>query len=483
MIERRSVALAALISLTALLNACGGDSHGAYTPTDEVAPTVVTNLAGNAGDTAVSLGWEEPETGTQPLSYDIAISPTAANATIFREGTRALIRGLNNDTTYTFSVTAKNNSGESSATTLLLKPTAITDTPLKITLDDAGDTNKSAGIFDASLLNLVESSTLWMTYSSVSAQSGGSFAHSTSLAYSNDSGATLTYAKAINQTSTTTITSRTIAPCGSITCSGRWSYEMPFLVDDKTDDPSKRFKLFALKYFVYQSISSRNLSTFFALGAIVMKTGASPDSISYSTESVVLSWDSTPQELSETNNIKNIDTNLNECTALIEGSATAYQDALDFVFACPNSDDTQKIILLRSTDHAKTFKYISTPLTVADAASADALYFSAPSLLTTESNAPVLMATPVINRVINGSTATQPAYSGCTVFPFADEETGALFRSNDVPLSILKVQAVTSHANGACAWDRGAGASGILMNDYDPSASEPFSISNTTKRL
>lgn len=487
-IDATRLKIIATLGFTLLLSACGGDSHGAYNPKDAIAPTAVTNLAGNAGDTAVSLGWSAPGTGTQPLSYNIAITPST-NASITLDGTHALVRGLANDTTYTFSITAKNSEGESDAATLLLKPTAVETNlgNLSTLARDANDTNSTSGIFDASLLNV--SGTTWMAYSSVNYyQLAGNRVQdvSTSLAYSQDGGANFTYLRTPGLATNATVTpSNTSNPCGNITCSGRWVYEVPFLVDDNSDpDASKRFKLFAHKYFLYPAA---NPATFYALGAIVMWTAPSPES-NWSAERVVLKWNLTPPELASANNINTLNVALNECLALSEGSATTYKGNLDFVFACSydvagTADIAQKIVMLRSTDHANTFTYVGTPLEAVDAASFNAAYFSAPALIPTESNAPILIATPVINRAvsINGSPVTADFYSGCIAFPFADEETGKLFRSGSTPLSILKIGYQPNHLNGACTWERGANASGILMNDGNAISVPSFNILKTTK--
>lgn len=474
-----------------LLSACGSDSHGAWSSGSgsDTAPTAPTNIAGNAGDGAVSLGWGAPTTGSAPFSYNVTIAPTAASATIAINGTHALISGLANDTNYTFSVTAKNNAGESTAVTLPLKPTAIGSTTTFPAIDrDTTDLNSPSGIFDPSLLNL--SGTIWMAYSSVNyyQQAGRRVQDvSTSLASSNDGGASYAYLRTIgNAVSAPTVTpTANINPCGSIKCSGRWVYEVPFLVDDSTDpDLSKRFKLFAFKYFLYPTVPDPRDSTIYPLGAIVMWTAPSPGS-NWSSERVVLGWNSTPQELATTNNINTLNSALSECLTLSEGSATTYQGNLDFVFACSNGT-TQKIVLLRSSDHAATFKYVGTLLEAADAASFGADYFSAPALLSTESSAPILLATPVINRAanINGVSTTGEFYSGCVAFPIADEGTGSLFRSNSAPLSILRIPFIANHLNGACAWDRGVTGSGILMNDVDASSSVPqFSILKTAKNF
>ncbi|MFT3931444.1 MAG: fibronectin type III domain-containing protein [Spongiibacteraceae bacterium] len=478
-----------------LLHACGG-SHGAYNPPDDddqTSPTTVVNLAGNAGDGAVSLGWDEPASGSTPFSYNIAISPSATNATISSDGTRAIIRGLVNNTSYTFSVTVKNSVGESAAATLLLRPTAVEINIANLSaIDrDTNDSNSPSGIFDPSLLNV--NGRIWMAYSSVNyyQQAGHRVQDvSTSLAYSDNSGSTFTYLRTIGTATNATVTPGSgVNPCGNITCTGRWVYEVPFLIDDKTDpDTSKRFKLFAHKYFLYPLATTPEQSPIYALGAIVMWTAPSPES-NWSSERVVLGWNGTPQELATTNKINTLNAALNECLTLSEGAATTYQGNLDFVFACSypnasNTGNTQKIVMLRSSDHASTFEYVSTPLTATDAASVNALYFSAPALIPTETSAPVLIATPVINRSVSigGNPFSGDFYSGCIAFPFADEKSGKLFRSGSAPLSIWKIGYQANHLNGACAWDRGASSSGILINDGDAiSGTSLFRILKTAK--
>jgi hypothetical protein len=158
---------------------------------------------------------------------------------------------------------------------------------------------------------------------------------------------------------------------------------------------------------------------------------------------------------------------------------------LDFVFACDNGT-TRKIVLLRSTDHAVTFKYIATLLEAIDADAFSADYFSAPALLPSESNAPVLLVTPVQTRPIstNGVTINSAADSGCIAFPIADEATGTLFRSSSAPLEILQILPITNHNNGACGWDRGVNGSGILISDEDGTTSTvKFSILNSAKQF
>ncbi len=94
---------------------------------------------------------------------------------------------------------------------------------------------------------------------------------STSLAFSSDGGSTLTYVRTLGSAGIATVTDTTNgAVCSSTTCTGRWVYEVPFIVDDASDpDAARRFKIFAHKYFLYPP---KTPSTFYPLGAIVMWT-------------------------------------------------------------------------------------------------------------------------------------------------------------------------------------------------------------------
>jgi hypothetical protein len=237
--------------------------------------------------------------------------------------------------------------------------------------------------------------------------------------------------------------------------------------------------IFAHKYFLFPPHSP---ATIYVLGAIVMWTAPVPDG-NWSSEEAVIGWNLTPPELPfpARNNINTLDPALQHCLLVAEGAASVRQDALDFAFACTLDSGgpplPQKIVLLRSLDHANSFQYVATLLQPSDAPAGSA-YYTAPGLIPSSSNAPVLIATP---------TTSAGVYAGCTMFPFADKESGSLFRDNNgLPISILEVQRINdaTHIGGACAWDRGLDATGILLNDVDLSAAPVrFKILATKKPL
>jgi hypothetical protein len=338
-------------------------------------------------------------------------------------------------------------------------------------LSIAGD-NSPSGIYDPSVLK--ENCTVWLSYSSVDYyQQGGHLVQDVGirLASSDDGGDHFSYVATLGTPQPATVHDTTgNQVCGQATCTGRWVYETSWLIDDSGDpQSSRRYKLFAHKYFLYPPATAGKAAQY-ELGSIVMWTASSPDG-TWSAETSLLGWNLTPQELTPAVNVNAIDPQLASCIAISEGTASVRGNILDFAFACPYLDSNtntivQKIVLLRSTDHAASFSYVSTPLQAADAASFGADYFSAPSLLPRQDSAPVLFATPVKAGV----------YSGCVVFPFADENAGTLTRSGGVPTASTTLQPPTGDFGGACAWDRGLDATGILMNDGNATRTPIFSV-------
>ncbi len=140
---------------------------------------------------------------------------------------------------------------------------------------------------------------------------------------------------------------------------------------------------------------------------------------------------------------------------------------MDFVFACSNGV-TQKIVQLRSTDHANSFIYVGTLLEASDATSFGANYFqeTRPNHYRNQC-AVIVKATPVSTRTINGSSLAN-VYSGCVAFPLASEQNAALFRNAGTPLAILQIPASLNRLNGACSFERNTSALGILMNEATP---------------
>jgi hypothetical protein len=295
------------------------------------------------------------------------------------------------------------------------------------------------------------------------------------LARSTNGGATFNYVSTIATPSNTTVTDASLTACGALSCSGRWVYETSWLIDDSSDpNPARRYKLFAHKYFLHPGSTP---ATFYQLGSIVMWTASAPDG-TWSAETSLLGWNLTPPELTPLRVLNSVNPTLASCIVFAEGSASVRGSTIDFVFACPElvgNQFPQKIVLVRTSDHANTFQYVSTLLTAADAAPLTASHYSAPALLATPGAAPILIVTAV--------SSNTGAYGGCTVFPIANDVTGELFRANGFPVSILTAPA-GGIAGGACTYDRSLGSRGMLVTGVilpigSPAVNAQFTIQAT----
>ncbi len=443
-------------------------------------PAAPTGLTVNTGDGAVSLAWTAPAGGGSPITaYTVNIQPNTA-VTTTTSGTTAVVSGLANGTVYSFSVAAMNTAGTGAASTSLQATQSAANMSAYTSMTIPGDPNSVSGIFDPSIVRAADG-TLWLAYSSAHYYNNAASQLvqdvSTSIAKSSDGGQSFSYVQAVGTaTGPITVTDTTQSVCGQPTCGGRWIYEVPFLVEDLSDpNPARVFKLFAHKYFLYPPSVP---STEYILGAIVMWTASAPDG-TWSAETPVLGWTDTPPELTGGISINTLHSDLAPCLLATEGSASISGSALDLVFVCRYSSantPAAKIVLLRTSDHAKTFSYISTLLTPSDASVfKGAAFFNAPALMPNAGGAPALMVTPD-----NGSGT----YLGCLVIPFADETAGSLIRDNNkLPVPILAIPTLSGHFGGACAWDRSLTSTGILIDDLNVNAAQPFSILATHKGL
>lgn len=465
--------------LATLLAACGGgdgspwQNGGGGGSTNPSAPG---GLSANAGDGAVSLGWSAPSSGTAPFSYTITVTPQGTYS-ISQNGTTALVRGLTNGTAYTFEVSARNNSGSGDSASIRTMPTAAGGGSAYTALALGGSSggNEASGIFAPALLRSSGGDT-WLAYNGVNRYSsaGVNFEdQSVNLARSSD-GQAFTYNATLGVARNATVTDTGGAGnCSAVSCSGRWVYAAPWLIDDSGDpDSNRRYKLFAHRYFVAPATQPQ---AFPALGAIVMWTAPAPTG-AWSAETALLGWNFTPPELTPHRNVNSVHTDLADCLNLSEGSATVRNGNIEFVFSCTldnTSPATQKVVMLRSADHANSFDYVATLLQPADAAAYSADYFSAAAVLPSAGNAPVLLVTPVSAGIM----------AGCVILPFADIQSGTLFRSGNNPLSILRLPLRAGRSGGSCGWDRGATGTGILISEFDTNAAQPFSILATGRSL
>jgi hypothetical protein len=439
------------------------------------APAAPLDLEAQIGDGAVSLAWRDGASAPRSVSYLVEVTPPQPEAQVSVVGTRALVRGLTNGTAYTLSVIAQSSAGSSEAASVKATPVAVnlqSEAPVVI----EGDPASASGIFDASVVRVTQDET-WLAYSGVDYyEFVGVLVQdvATQLAHSTDGGRTFKHVRTLGAPRAATITDELGLACPKDDedakggkCSGRWVYETPALVEDPADpDPAARWKVFAHKYFLYPPKAGQ--ATVYALGAIVMWTAGAPDG-PWSPETSVLGWNLTPRELRPKHNVNTLHPELSKCLAIAEGGVAAGENGLDLVFACTEPAESepfpQKIVMLRSRDHARSFEYVATLLRAQDAAILKASHFTAPSLLPSAGGGQVLVATPAVKTL----------YAGCVVIPFADPRTGQLFRdAKGIPLGLLGVKPLPGHAGGACAADKSLDT--LLMNDLDRASEKPFRL-------
>jgi hypothetical protein len=450
-----------VVGLSILFAACGGHSPWNGDGSDDVTgvPSAPVGLVANAGDGAISLGWSAPITnGATVLTYNVTIAPAVSAAQLSINGTTALIRGLTNDTSYTLSVTATNSAGTGNPAPITSRPTTA-DANDYLAVSFANNPSITNGYVDPSLLRAADGR-IWMAYSDIEATGGGQIIRSAiRLAHSNDGGNSYIFDSEIG-------TPNSVA---SIQPNSLWHFRTPWLIEDSSDpDATRRFKLFAHKYF----FNTLNNNFDFKLGTIVMWTAATPDG-PWSEERSLLGWNNTPAALNPLRVANSLDNSLQTCQWFDDGSAALYNGGIDLVLNC--ADDTslvvqRKTILLRSTDHLNSFTYVATLLQASDALAYNAESFSGPALLPNGGNAQLLFATPLD---INGNAL------GCVVFPIANQQTGILFTANNAPLALQILPAAGSDS-GSCAWDRGLSARGVLMSDR---AGSTYTLQATGKSL
>ncbi len=465
--------LAALLLSVLLLGCSSGEKD------TKLRPDPVDSITTNRGDGAISVGWEY--SGDPAVSFVVELDPTPASASTTISGQTALIQGLANNVNYTLSVRTRSTGLLSDAVSASVNPMAV-DTANYTALTVNNDPSLS-GIFDPSFYR-DNSGTIWMAYSGVDYYQAGGFLVqdvSTRLARSDDGGMTFTLVTTLGtaqDVASVTDTSGTLG-CAANTCSGRWVYEVPFIVDDaNAPNASERFKIYAHKYLLMPSASS---ATVYFLGAIVRWTAPTPDS-AWPTEEVVMRWNFTPPELVGGVNLNQLASQLSDCLLFSEGGASVgainNQTVTESVFSCAyidagSSSIRQRIVQFRTADHDQSFSYTGEVLSANDAAISGASYYSAPSLLPRIDSAPVILVTSVINGL----------YAGCEVFSYTDFATATLARDSGEPISLLTVPQLATNFGGACAWDRGLNSTGITLNNVNVGNAKPFTVLNTDHPL
>jgi hypothetical protein len=338
----------------------------------------------------------------------------------------------------------------------------------------AGEPGSPAGIFDPSLVYPVGAPGGVLSYSSV-----GADAVHTRIALTLDHGATFTYVAEPNVVTPITVDTNDTTACGAAQCSGVLWHEVSSVVADPGDpDPNGRFKLFMHSYV------SRTNGTDLRRewGYIGMQTAPKPEG-PWSTEKKALGWksSSTFSSAGATQLLPELP-GVSDCLLATEPGAMVAPDGLYLALACAYLVAPEvriKIVLLRSTDHAKSFQTVSTLIDGADAACLDGTLrqVQGPDLFSVAGKT-YLGITPV-GPVVRGTQTIPNGYRGCMTIPMDDLATGKLARTaTGAPKVVRWMAPPDGRFAGPCTYAEGATALGYLMNELNDGTA-PFGILRT----
>jgi hypothetical protein len=317
-----------------------------------------------------------------------------------------------------------------------------------------GDTGSTLGIFDPSVLYPAGPAGAdggVLSYSTVPTQ-GSIF---TRVAVSSDNGATWTKVADANQSGSVTVATTDMTACGAAQCTGTLVHEVSSIVADGDDVPARRFKLFFHTYVVLGGTTLR-----YDWGHIGMETAPAPGG-PWSAEVAVVGWTSSAPALSSQGALFDATgtSELSDCFVLTEPGAIWRPGVLDLALGCvavTPAPTTTRIVLLRSTDQAATWSFVTTLLSPGDATCVGA---SSPQVnaadLFTIAGAEYLVASPV---------TASGAYDGCLAFAIDDPTAGTVRRDAiGVPIVLRYLGAPGGAFSGACSYAEGATADGYFM--------------------
>ncbi|HEY6460339.1 MAG TPA: hypothetical protein VIY73_09310, partial [Polyangiaceae bacterium] len=235
-------------------------------------------------------------------------------------------------------------------------------------------------------------------------------------------------------------------------------HEVSSIVSDP-GDPAAPYKLF---FHTYASVAGGAVLRR-DWGYIGMQTATTPDA--WSAETKLLGWKS--DATLSTAGVAQVLTDLPQladCVVFTEPGAIVTPLGIDLALSCayPAAGTIAiRVVLLRSTDHAKSFAYVSELVSASDFGCLDggAPQVLGPDLFTVDGNEYVVVSPvgPVSNTDAGG-------YRGCAAIPIADASSGAIARTDSgAPVVMRRVEADDGRFTGPCTYAEGASAIGLLV--------------------
>jgi hypothetical protein len=335
-------------------------------------------------------------------------------------------------------------------------PAATLVAPSSAQLVIQGEPGATLGIYDPSLVYPAGASGGVLSYSAVSDDD----VH-TRVAVSTDLGATFQYVADANQVAPVTVTTTDPSFCDAGACSveGVLWHEVSSVVADPTDTAAP-YKLFVHSYVSVDggAVLRRDW------GYIGMQTATTPST--WSAEQTLLGW-SSDATISSTGAAQILTDlpELSDCVAFTEPGAYVGPLGLDLALSCaysPTPDVVKiRVVLLRSTDHAHTFSFVSTLLSADDFGCIEG---TVPQVLGPDLFSVAGAEYLVVSPTGTVSNTDAGGYLGCVTLPITDPTTGTIARAaNGAPSAASWVEAADGRFTGPCTYAEGATALGQIV--------------------
>lgn len=326
------------------------------------------------------------------------------------------------------------------------------------------------GIFDPAL-EYDQNGVGWLAYSWLP---NGSFPFPyvhTHLATSTDHGASWTYVMEINHSSDATVTTST-----GKTLSGNWRYEVPTIARDP-DDPGKEWKMFFHRYLEVPADAPQDRH--FEYGWIAYRTAPNPTG-PWSAEIALFGagdWPLAPFHQTAVS-LDALSPDLASHLVYSEPGALYLNGTLYVSMVAAQADGLHGVVLVASSDHGASWRYLGTVVTNADAAALGYLHFDGSSLALHGDQAFLLVA-PV---------DAQSHFDGTMAFRFSDITKGALERNSAGALTLFRhipmqrpLLANGGVGGGQSTYNEHNVNGGMLMpqQDWTSTPPRPFRVFNT----